>query len=518
MSSTAIIIFLAFLVFTGFIAAGLFLIFKKSGEQGWKAFIPIYNLVILLKIIQKPLWFVVLIIVPLISNLLLPYIFIQIFRKWGIHNFWKILAGNVFLLISIPILGFSRRSIVKTESPPKYNLINDLTTWGFAIVVALVSVLFVKGLNTFWFQNYKIPTSAMENNVFRGDHIFVSKLAVGPRLPLTILALPFYQNTIPILNCKSFSTAIQLPYVRLGGTPDIQRNDVVVFNFPEGDTVCLENTSSSYYAMLRENAGHLQLSNPDYTEEQLKGLAKEHISSNFTIVSRPVDCMDTYIKRCTGLPGDSLLIKDGIVFTNGVKQEIANLKYRFSVSTVNGKVPNTFWRNLGIDESELYYNPADTAYIVFLTIEKAETLKNHHHFIQIKRLNELSGLTANYLFPHHDSIWTMDNYGPVYIPEKGKTIPLTLQNLPFYRRIIAVYEKNDLEIRNQEIYINQQPAKTYTFRMNYYWMMGDNRNNSADSRFWGFVPEDHVIGRATFIWWSYNRNDIKWSRIFKKIN
>lgn len=283
--------------------AGLYKTFQKCNISGWKALIPIYNLALLLKIIKKPVWFVVFIIVPILSNLLVPYIYIQLLKKFDIKGFWKILLSNLFLFISLPVLGFSKKLIYSNpEAEEKYSFGKDIGNWAYSIAIAISLVVFIKCLNIFWFQNYRIPTRAMESNLLIGDHIFVNKFVIGPRLPQTPIALPFNHNTIPFLGVKSYLPSVQLPYIRIGGTPGIKRNDIVVFNFPEGDTVCLESPEISYYALIRDQAGQLNFMNPEISGSAAEALARQQLSGQFNIVTRPLDRIDNYVKRCVGLP------------------------------------------------------------------------------------------------------------------------------------------------------------------------------------------------------------------------
>jgi signal peptidase I len=521
-----LILSLIFLFVIVFFLVGLFKIFLKSGEKGWKALIPIYNIIILLKIIHKPRWLVVFIIFPVLSSLLLPYIWIQLYHKFEIKRFWHVFPGLLFSIIYIPIIGISKRYRFDKTDPVEFRLGNDLKIWAYSVVFILFTVFLVACVNTFWFQNYRLPTSTMENSLLIGDHILVNKLSIGPRLPITPFAIPFYLNTIPILNCKSYIGSFQLSYTRLSKSPNINRNEIIVFNFPAGDTVILERKEQSYDAILRDviqmlKTLDLQNKIPLQNESEYYRLADKYIHEHFTIITRPIDRRDNYIKRCVALPGDTLKLIKGILFING-KQEnkTERLKYKYIVQTNGNKISIGIFTRLGINSNELGYSwdAGEGNYI--LNLDSATVIKLRR-FSNVKSVTKVLKNEAEYsqnIFPHNQSYpWNEDNFGPLVMPRKGETIALSIGNLALYSRIINAYEGNKLRVKDSIIYINEKPADRYTFRMDYYFVMGDNRHNSADSRYWGFVPEDHITGKVSFIWWSYSaEKKIRWERIFTK--
>lgn len=370
----------------------------------------------------------------------------------------------------------------------------------FATVVATVIHIFV-------FQMYVIPTSSMEKSLLIGDYLYVSKVAYGPQMPNTPVAFPFVHHTMPFSQTKkSFSEAVKWPYHRLKGLGEIERNDVVVFNFPAGDTVLLENQSATYYDVLRT-----------YQQQFGREEGRRQLFNAYTVATRPVDKRENYIKRCVAIPGDTLQVIGSEVFINGEpQQKIPGKQYFYTVQTAQ---PLTQYALDNLDITEVSGN--GSVYYMALTEEKAEKLRRLANVIDVKRY-VAEGVNAE-VFPQDARFaWSQDNFGPIWIPRKGATVPLTEDNLPLYERIIRVYEDNDLEVSDGVIRINGEPADSYTFGMDYYWMMGDNRHNSADSRFWGFVPEDHIVGKASFIWLSLDENksfpsNIRWNRIFKKV-
>ena len=381
------------------------------------------------------------------------------------------------------------------------SLYRNIYEWGNAIVFATVVATLI---HIFFFQMYVIPSSSMEKSLLVGDYLYVSKVTYGPQMPNTPVAFPFVHHTMPFSQTKkSFSEAIKLPYKRLKGLRQMERNDVVVFNFPAGDTVLVENQAVTYYDVLR-----------DYQEQYGKQKGRELLEKQYNIVYRPVDKRENYIKRCVALPGDSIKIVDGELFINGkVQDKVVEKQYCYSINT-SEPLSQYAIDELGITEisgsGNNYFSP--------LTDQMVERLLKMKNVKSVTRY-----IATDESFPHDPHYkWTADNMGSLWIPKKGATITLTQENLPLYERIIDVYEDNDLEVKNGEIFINGEKAESYTFKMDYYWMMGDNRHNSADSRYWGFVPEDHIVGKASFIWMSADQRgsfptNIRWNRLFNKV-
>ncbi len=420
-------------------------------------------------------------------------------------------AWDIYITKFIPWGGW------KNSSNP---FLKWLAGWVDAIGFALVAVYVI---NLFFFQNYQIPSPSLEKTLKVGDFLFVSKMSYGPRCPMTPLSFPLAQHTLPLINTKSYIEHPQCEYKRLKGFGTVKRNDIVVFNFPAGDTVALKVQNPDYYTLVRALGRQVIWNHPSEFGE---------------VVTRPVDRRENYVKRCVGLPGDSLKIVDGVVFVNGERQiEIPGLQSNYfvemsspisnklfekmDVSVADRKLMNEIKR---VDLSAWGYQPDENGnwpYVYNLPLTKAavETISKASGFISIRE--ELP--PKNDVFPYIDNGWTRDNFGSIWIPKRGATIQLSLENLPFYAQIIRNYEGNELNVVNGKILINGQESNTYTFKMDYYWMMGDNRDNSADSRSWGYVPEDHIVGKPILIWLSLDKDksfpkNIRWSRMFTKVH
>jgi signal peptidase I len=460
--------------------------------------------------------------------------FQQPLKQWVKLSVWSLVyilfvgwVGNYWWLLGLPVVFdlFITRFIPWTWwKSTKNKTLLGVMGWVDAIVFALVAVYFI---NTYLFQNYQIPSSSLEKSLLVGDFLFVSKASYGPRIPNTPLSFPLVQNTFPILNCKSYIEHPHWEYHRLKGFDSIKRDDIVVFNFPPGDTVALKQTNPDYYTLCYMFGRNVVNTRKDFFGD---------------IVYRPVDRRENLVKRCVALSGDWLQIRNNQVYVNGLKQKkIPGIQFKYYIQTDGTQFSGELLDKLGIsiDDRQLLTGSQPNEQAKEQASQQiAESGLDPkfpiYHFplneSSYREIQKVAGITRIQLeqskrldvFPlgGHKS-WTRDNYGPVWIPKKGSTLALNAYNFPVYERIIRVYEQNKLEVRNNVYYINDKPTKTYTFKMDYYWMMGDNRHNSADSRFWGFVPEDHIVGRPVMVWLSLDKDKgwfegkIRWNRFFK---
>lgn len=427
-----------------------------------------------------------------------------LFVIW-LQNFWWILGVGV--IYDMYITKKVNWTFWKPRGYKESGKKNAIIEWIDAIVFAVIAASIIR---IFFIEAYVIPSPSMEKTLLVGDYLFVSKTAYGPRVPNTPLSFPFVHHSLPFTNNmkKSFLTWIELPYKRLAGFGEVKRNDVVVFNFPEGDTVALNNQDQSYYQLVR-----------------LYG--RDYIWSHSEVIARPVDKQENYIKRAVGVSGDSLKVVNGRLYINNKPSYVAKgQQSSFYIKTNGRPLGDALFENLGISPEDMQYDPEQSAYTVLTTFENVAQIKKLENVVFVTELIDTDTKNSELLiFPHNKNFkWTQDNFGPIWIPKKGATVKLTAKNMPVYKRAIQVYEKNKLEIINDSTFvINGKRTNTYTFKMNYYFMMGDNRHNSLDSRFWGFVPEDHVVGKASFIWFSVDNKKglfggIRWKRIFSGIH
>ncbi len=425
-----------------------------------------------------------------------------------IYVLWTLWMGNPLLLLGLLLLG----DIYLTQFLPwgawkglENKTLRTIMSWIDAIIYALVLVYF---LFLFIGQNYQIPSSSLEKSLLTGDFLWVNKVTYGPRVPQTPLHFPLAQNTLPVLGCKSYIETPQLPYHRLKGLRNVERMDIVVFNFPAGDTVALKCPNPDYYTLCQERGRDVVWNNKEIFGD---------------IIYRPVDRRDNYVKRCLGLPGETLQIRDGIVYINGkAVPQPKNVQYFYYVETDGTFIDEDLYDELGISMDDRHGQ--GNQYILPLTAAMKRTLESKPWVQTIQRIQPDAGETLITYPVGVDYGWTHANYGPIWIPKKGAKVDLTVQNLPLYERCIRNYEGNTLEVKGGQIYINGKVATSYTFKMDYYWMQGDNRDNSLDSRYWGFVPEDHIVGTPSIILISFDKDHtlldggIRWNRIFKMPN
>ena len=580
------------LIYIIFPFIGLCFIFKKAGLEPWKALIPIYNIVLWIKICGKNWKWYIYFLIPAINIFTFLMLVVETAKTFGRHSFWEHTLAVIFPFAYMPYLGLSK---IQYLGPEAANSVEYSKTreWLDAIVFALIAAMLIRGK---CFEFYKIPSSSMEKSLLVGDYLMVSKVAYGPRSTMTPLAIPLIHNVIPFTNgeVSSFLPWIKMPYHRYPGLGNVKRFDATVFNYPDGDTVStVWQSNASYYDLIRENGR--------------EAVHNDH--SRFgKIVVRPIDKRENFIKRCIGLPGETLEIHSQQVFINGsaienpmelqylyaVRMQQSMMEYVQSMINMGGSFESLaamkyrqdekVFRNVGVSEDDLIsitgtqylflnekqieyfkeklpcfdltpmeymhdslrlvnvrqvmgmnndtiinrmnavgigedaFRQMNDYYTVPLTKAMAEQLRANALVAEVMPLSQVEGYSGLSLFPHAEGYsWSIDNFGPVQIPAKGMTIKLDLKNLPLYRRAIWFFEGNKLDVRDGKIYINDKETNEYTFKMDYYWMMGDNRHNSADSRFWGFVPEDHIVGKASMVIFSKDKDlhKIRWNRIFK---
>lgn len=521
---------LIFLIFFLAFGAGLYKLFEKAGQSGWKAMVPFYNLVVWADLIGMKRWRLVYMFVPLVNIFTFAYMLIDLVNSFGRWGFWQQAAAVAVPFIYLPMLGFApggrkeqveepvatvRKSSREKQQPTvsaagtavyyegPARLVDKnkqlpkgvVREWAEAIIFAVFAAHFIR---TFLIEAYVIPTPSMDASLRVGDFLFVSKIQYGARTPEYPLSFPLVHNVIPRLGTESYSMWPKLPKFRTPGFSAVNRYDPVVFNFPEGDTVFKTDFSNEYYSQMK------------------MGVPRERLLASNDIVVRPLEKRDNYVKRCVAIAGDTVRIINSILYINGQKApEFSNMQYKYRVFSTKMLNTDQLMREHEIE----MYGIAPGQYIAFLSKAKMAVLKTYPGVdsistrIDYTEAGQPDNPNAPFLgaFPGDATNfkWNVDNYGPLWIPKKGATVKLTPQNISLYKRVIVAYEGNTLELKGNSFIINGQPADSYTFKQDYYWMMGDNRHNSADSRSWGYVPADHIVGKPLFIWMSLRNNDPK---------
>ncbi len=488
MSFTGWLLFILIIQLVHF--AGTWKLYTLAGRKAWEAAVPIYNSVVLMKIINRPWWWTILLFVPIVNLIMFPVIWVETLRSFGRNSTTDTVLGVITLGLYIFYINYTQdvTHIKERDLKPRTSTGEWVSSILFAVVAATI-------VHTYFMQPFTIPTSSLEKTLLVGDFLFVSKYHYGARTPMTPIAFPMVHDTIPVVKTKSYLPKPQIPYFRFPGFQDIERNDIVVFSWPIDNFIDIGPPPKGY-------------------------------------AYKPIDKKSNYVKRCVGLPGDSLEVRNGYVYINGKQNDLPDrAKLQFGYAFATSKPLNPQFAIEQYNITDLY--PMDQNYRTFqahMTDAEYEKFKNYPNLDTIIKTTAKKGERNPGTFPQDSQFsWNTDFFGPIYIPKAGATVAITAESIPLYKRIIEVYEGSEMGLDNKitqsgtQVLLNGSPITEYTFKMDYYWMMGDNRSNSQDARMWGYVPFNHVVGKPVFVWMSWDSNakglanKIRWERLFTTV-
>ncbi len=536
---------------------GLSKLFTKAGTESWKAWIPVYNFYVLAKILEKPWWWCLIMIVPGVNILMYGVYGFNVARAFNKPSNQDLLFASVLPYLFFVKLGFDDTAKFVGLSKFKIEPSKLIKNWIDPIIFAVIAASIIRG---YFIEAFTIPTSSLEKSLMVGDFLFVNKFAYGPKIPQTPLSFPFAHHTLPFSESrKSYLEWIKLPYFRLPGFGKVKNNQIVVFNYPDGDTVALKHQNSSYYQIVRDIAESeiAESKDPNVNKNAIYEKVWNYVNTNKAqfgeIVGRPIDKRDHYVKRCVAIAGDKLKIVNGEIFINDVKQTMPKMaQHHYFVKAKSNFISIDYLDNLDIYVTEAlrasagssdgkqmiflepitganqgYYplknvdvklfkttfNTSDTTvYCLNMTEATAEKVKNDPNVYHVFKRVDMANSYDSKNFPHNPAYaWNNDNFGPLLLPKAGMTIPLDTHNICLYEKVLNTYDNGIHQISKQgaQVLYDGKPISSYTFKQDYYFMMGDNRHNSADSRSWGLVPYDHIVGSPFFVWFSmkYSENN-----------